>query len=187
MSELIEIPLALSHNQALKLKRGNQIQLHHKQLTHNHNVVLKLHPAHVKRIDDALRRKKGLRLQLSQGEVQASGLFDWLRDAGNWVKKNVIQTDAYQKFAKPLVKNLVDRGATALKAVVGNDDINNAIDKGVNYVGQQTGAYGLGSNLLSTSHPAYNPPVSLPPPGVKPRSHTTAKKGVRRGGSFMLA
>jgi hypothetical protein len=77
--------------------------------------------------------------------MNGSGIFGdiWkgLKSGYNWVKKNVIDTDVYQKTFKPIVRCFVHTADTALNRIAPN--LAPVIDAGVNEIGNQTGAYGL--------------------------------------------
>lgn len=79
-----------------------------------------------------LARGEGIRIKLSPEEVEASGIMDWLKKGYNYVKKNVIDTKNYQKYAKPIIRHAIDL------APIPAD-----VKKVVDYVGRQSNAYGV--------------------------------------------
>jgi hypothetical protein len=113
---------------------------------------LSLHPANVKLVEKAALKGKGVVINISEGELlstcedmQGKGFFGdiWkgLKSAYNWTKKHIIDTPIYQSTVKPLVRGLVDTGATALSAYV--PQAAPAIMMAKNELGKQTGAFGL--------------------------------------------
>lgn len=179
------VPVTLSQLQVKRLTMGHTIQLKLHQIdpeiTHPHKLIL--HPETAKRIRAAAKRQRGIRIALTQEEVHGSGLFDWLKQAGSWLKSNIIDTPAYQKVAKPIVRELVNSAVeNFVPAGVARDTARKASD----FVGEKSGAFGLKqkartcnignySPLISSEHPANNPSeITLPAPGI-------------RGGSFMAA
>jgi hypothetical protein len=146
-----QIKINITREQLNKALKGKPVQFSHSQLGEG-NSYLSLHPANVKIVEKAAMKGAGCVLNLAPGELMAtaedmngSGIFGdiWkgLKSGYNWVKKNVIDTDVYQKTFKPIVRGFVNTGATALKGLAPN--LAPVIDAGVNEIGNQTGAYGL--------------------------------------------
>lgn len=122
--------VTLSLPQFHKLRKGFSIQLSHHQLDpskqHKHRITVH-HETH-KKIARAIRHRKGVRLSLSPTEFEMSGegIGDWFRKirdglstAGSWVKKNIIDSDLYQRSVKPIVHDLVDQGINTAAALAG--------------------------------------------------------------------
>ena len=185
-SGLVPLSVFVSQNQARKLVKGKPIQLSHSALSQGHNVEMKVHPMTYKKIQRALRNKKGSRIILSEQEIQASGLIDLLKKGWDWLSKNVIKTEPYQKFVKPAVRGLIDTGVSMLP--VGQD----IAKRGVEYLGEKSSAFGMPSNRRRK-----NPtPEVPPPPGIKSIKGSSFKlqgKGMKacphcgsQAGSFRL-
>ena len=197
--DLIKVPLVVSKGQFLKMKRGLPVQFSHKALsTHKHHLML--HHENHRKVQKALKERKGVRLHISQHEFENSGegLWDFIKDSANWVKNHVIDTDAYQKYVKPIVKSAVQQGVNALSSVAGLNDTDKAkLQSGADWVGEKTAAFGLKgkkkrvlktsnnqSNLLSSSnHPAMFPPSST----LRPPAEGSGARCPHCGGSFRLA
>jgi hypothetical protein len=75
---------------------------------------LRLHHHNAKKIHHARKHKKGVRLQMSHPEIQetvhAGGFGDFLnklKNAGQWLKSNVIDSHFYKSAIKPIARQLV--------------------------------------------------------------------------------
>jgi len=91
-------------------------------------IALSLHPANVRIIEKAVLKGKGCNLHLSEGELLSTAedmmgmegeglfgdIFKGLKSGYSWVKKNIIDSDIYQKGLKPIVRGAVDQGVSAL-------------------------------------------------------------------------
>ena len=124
---------------------------------------ISLHPANVKVVEKAAMKGSGCVLNLAPGELLATaedmkgeGIFGdiWkgVRSSYDWVKRNIINSDIYQQAIKPLVKGLVDTGATALKGMA--PQLGTAIDMGKDAIGKETGAFGLKKRRSKSSRKA---------------------------------
>ena len=175
------IPVRISKAQAHKAKRGKPGQLGYSQLSGDSNIKLVLHPANAKKVQRAVRNQKGCRLILSPEEIEGSGLFDWLKNAGQWVKKNIIDSPFYQQNVRPIAKQLVKSGVQMLP--VGQD----LAQKGADWLGEKSGAFGMRgrgksglksdrSDFLHPDHPTYQSKQPARPAGLP-----------SQGGSFRLA
>lgn len=114
--------------------------------------VIMLHPANHGAVVKAAMKGKGLTLTISPAEVlstvesdmEGTGFFGdlWkgLKSGWKWVKNNIIDTPLYQSTVKPLVRQLVDTGATALAGVVPSAAPVIGVAKDV--LGKETGAFG---------------------------------------------
>lgn len=113
---------------------------------------LSLHPANAKLIEKAAMKGSGCVLNLTEGELLATAedtkgsgifgdIFKKLKSGYSWAKKNVIDTDFYQKNVKPLVRQGIDMGANLAKTYVPNAA--NLIDSSVNTLSDKTGAFGV--------------------------------------------
>lgn len=117
------------------------------------SVYLSLHPANRKIVEKASLKGSGCCLNLSEGELLASaedmqgeGIFGdiWkgLKSGYKWAKKNIIDTPIYQKAIKPVVRELVQKGVQMAKTVAPSQ-LGSTIDKGVDLLGKETGAFGM--------------------------------------------
>ena len=183
------IPVRISKNQALKAKRGKPVQLAYSQLSGDSNIKLVLHPANAKKVQRAVRNQRGCRIILSPEEIQGSGLFDFLKNAGQWLKKNIIDTDFYQRNIRPVARELVKTGVSMIP---GPQLARDVATKGVEYLGEKSSAFGMPSNRRRK-----NPtPEVPPPPGIKSIKGSSFKlqgKGMKtcphcgsQAGSFRL-
>jgi len=84
-----------------KIRKGMPIQISHGSMG-NGDVVVSLHPANAKKMMSAFKRGKGLRIQMNEDEVRASGIFGSLKKLGKKVEKGVV--DVGNKVAKPTKK-----------------------------------------------------------------------------------
>lgn len=144
--------LDLTNPQAKKLLSGASVRLTRNQIGKGDNIVY-LHPAQHRMLTRAAAASKGYVLELTPGEIlttvehdlTGNGLFSniWknLKSGYNWVKKNVVDTDFYQKEIKPVVRKLVDQGANMAK--VAYPGASNLFDSTVNTLSQKTGAFGV--------------------------------------------
>lgn len=139
MSSLVHVELMLTPKQIMRIGKGEQIQLSAKAL-HTKAHALKLHPVNATKLHKARNAHKGVRLQLSEEEMHASGIFDWLRDAGNWVKKNIIDSDVYQQAIRPAVREVIKTGIDALPV---GSTAKDAARKVAEIAGQKSGAFGV--------------------------------------------
>ena len=68
----------------------------------NGDVVISLRPEKAKKMVSAFKRGKGLRIQMDEDEVRASGLLDGIKKIGKKFEKGVV--DVGNKVAKPIKK-----------------------------------------------------------------------------------
>lgn len=148
MTELIKVKLHLSEPNFHKLRKGKHAQLSHHQLTGDTHHLM-VHPTTAKRIQKAIRHKKGVRVKMSEHEIMETahggGFGDFwnkLKDAGKWIKSNIIDSSFYQNNIKPIARNLVDTGLAAVAPRLGAAAP--VAQSAVNAIGQSTGAFGLG-------------------------------------------
>ena len=93
-----QIQLSISPAQMTKIRKGMPIQIKHESMG-NGDVVVSLHPENAKKMMSAFKRGKGLRIQMDEDEVRASGLLGSLKKLGKKVEKGVV--DVGNKVAKP--------------------------------------------------------------------------------------
>jgi len=96
-----QIQISISPAQLSKIKRGLPIQLKHGSMGSG-DMVFAVHPDKARKMMSAYKRGKGLRIQMDENEVRASGLLDGIKRLGKKVEKGVV--DAGNKVAKPTKK-----------------------------------------------------------------------------------
>ena len=96
-----QIQLRISPAQMTKIRKGLPIQISHISMG-NGDVVVSLHPENAKKMMSAFKRGKGLRIQMDENEVRASGLLDSLKKIGKKVEKKVVKVG--NQVAKPVKK-----------------------------------------------------------------------------------
>lgn len=147
-----QVRINITRPQLQKALMGKPVQFNNGQLG-NGDSYLSLHPANVKLVSKAAMKGTGCVIDLSEGELLATaedmegnGIFGdiWkgLKSGYKWAKKNIIDTDIYQKGLKPIVRGFVNTGAAAAKNFV--PELGTAIDLATNEIGKQTGAFGAG-------------------------------------------
>lgn len=152
------IKIDITKAQLDKALKGKPVQFSNSQLGQG-NSYLSLHPANVKLVEKAVMKGTGCVINLAPGELMATaedmkgeGIFGdvWkgLKSGYSWVKKNIIDSDIYQKAIKPLVRQAVNTGATTLKGYA--PQAASLIDTGVNAIGNETGAFGLKGKRTKT-------------------------------------
>lgn len=145
--ELQKVSVSISENQFDKLRRGKPIQLSKEKLK-NGNHVLYVNPSLAKEIRKARNANKGLRIQLTQQELEmsAEGLKEFLKKAGVFYNKHIKST--VSPYIKKGLNQLANVALTEAEAILpvaqpylekGRKYIPQAIDK----VGDITGAYGM--------------------------------------------
>jgi len=152
-----QIKINITRAQLQKALNGKPVQFSASQIGSGSN-FLSLHPVNVKLVEKAAMKGSGCVIHLAPGELMATaedmngaGIFGdiWkgLKSAYKWTKKNVIDTDVYQKGIKPLVKQAVDTGATALKTYVPNAAP--LVDIATDQIGKRTGAFGIKAKKMA--------------------------------------
>ena len=96
-----QIQISVSPTQLSKIKRGLPIQISHGSMG-NGDMVIALHPENAKKMMSAFKRGKGLRIQMDEDEVRASGLLDGIKRLGKKAEKSIV--DVGNKVAKPTKK-----------------------------------------------------------------------------------
>lgn len=189
--DLEKVKLTISENQFDKLRRGHQIQVSKAKLK-NGKHSLYVNPDLAKKIKKAKRANKGVRIMLSQEELEmsAEGLKDFLKKAKKWYDKHLKKTVA------PILKKGVNKlGNIALsEAELLAPELAPVLEKGRKFIpkatdkiGELTGAYGVGGSfkpaggnvspqlktesnyntMLNPMHPArWNPAAAQYAPGV---------------------
>jgi len=146
-----QIKINITRPQLQKALNGKPVQFNASQIGSGSS-YLSLHPANVKLVEKAAMKGSGCVINLSPGELLAThedmkgeGIFGdiWkgLKTGYKWTKKNVIDTDFYQKNIRPIARQAVDTGISALAGYAPQAVplANLARDK----LSKETGAFGL--------------------------------------------
>lgn len=162
MSDLVRVSLDMKKSNFDKMRKGHEFQLKKDQLHGSkHELMVKHHNA--KKLHTAKRRNKGVRIKLSEDEIihnmKGEGLKEFLaglKKAGQWVKSNIIDTPFYQANVKPVVRQVVDTGVNTFGNRFLPAPVTDIAKKGVDLIGQQTGAFGAkkGRKKRSPQQPA---------------------------------
>lgn len=148
-----QVKINITRQQLAKALAGKPVRFSASQLGSGDS-YLSLHPANVKLVERSAMKGSGCVLDLSEGELMAtaedmngSGIFGdiWkgLKSGYKWVKKNVVDSDFYQKNVRPLAREAVELGKNAAKAYLNNPAANKLIDAASDKLSQETGAFGL--------------------------------------------
>jgi len=197
-----QIGLSISPAQLSKIKRGLPIQISHGSMG-NGDVVVSLHPENAKKMMSAFKRGKGLRIQMDEDEVRASGLLGSLKKLGKKVEKGVV--DVGNKVAKPTKKiiskipkpvrdvlqdeaqGLIDTTGTTLGSMVGqatgDEELGDMINQGISDTGNEllTGQrLSLGSKILPIAKKSVNVVVDQI---EDPQYRAVAKQIVKKSGA----
>ena len=197
-----QIQLSISPAQMTKIRKGMPIQISHGSMG-NGDVVVSLHPANAKKMMSAFKRGKGLRIQMDEDEVRASGLLGSLKKLGKKVEKGVV--DVGNKVAKPTKKiiskipkpirdvlqneaqGLIDTTGATLGMMVGqatgNDELGDMVSQGISDTGNEflSGQrLSLGSKILPIAKKSVNVVVD----NIEdPRYRALAKQIVKKSGA----
>ena len=197
-----QIQLSISPAQMTKIRKGMPIQIKHGSMG-NGDVIVSLHPENTKKMMSAFKRGKGLRLQMNEDEVRASGIFGSLKKLGKKVEKGVV--DAGNKIAKPTKKiisqipkpirdvlqdeaqGLIDTTGTTLGMMIGqatgDEELGDMINQGISDTGNEllTGQrLSLGSKILPIAKKSVNVVVDQI---EDPRYRALAKQIVKKSGA----
>jgi len=197
-----QIQLSISPAQMSKIRRGMPIQISHGSMG-NGDVVVSLHPENAKKMMSAFKRGKGLRIQMNEDEVRASGIFGSLKKLGKKVEKGVV--DVGNKVAKPTKKiisqipkpirdvlqdeaqGLIDTTGTTLGMMIGqatgDEELGDMINQGISDTGNEllTGQrLSLGSKILPIAKKSVNVVVDQI---EDPRYRALAKQIVKKSGA----
>lgn len=155
-----KLTLNLNEAQVRKLINGHPIQIDKEKLNGSQHYLM-VHPSTHKRATTARMKGKGIRVALTPEELQMSGqgFMDILRKIGKaatFVKDKIIDSSFYQQNIRPEVKALVNAGTTALANVLPGP-VANIATKGINAIGEQTGAFGLPTDMVGVIHTTVKP------------------------------
>ena len=197
-----QIQLSISPAQMTKIRKGMPIQISHGSMG-NGDVVVSLHPENAKKMMSAFKRGKGLRIQMNEDEVRASGLLGSLKKLGKKVEKGVV--DVGNKVAKPTKKiiskipkpvrdvlqdeaqGLIDTTGTTLGMMVGqatgDEELGDMINQGISDTGNEflSGQrLSLGSKILPIAKKSVNVVVD----NIEdPQYRAVAKQIVKKSGA----
>ena len=197
-----QIQISISPAQLAKIKRGLPIQLKHGSMG-NGDMVIAVHPDKAKKMASAFKRGKGLRIQMDEDEVRASGLLDGIKRLGKKVEKGVV--DVGNKVAKPTKKvisqipkpirdvlkdeaqGLIDGTGATLGMMVGqatgDDELGEMVKQGISDTGNEflSGErLSLGSKILPIAKRSVNVVVDQI---EDPRYRAVAKQIVKKSGA----
>ena len=127
------------------MRLGYPIQLTHAQLIGADHWI-SVHPQTHKKMTKSHANKKGVRIQLTPQELEASGeglkeFWDKVKAGGKWVKEKVIDTPFYQKNVRPIARSLVNTGQQLITGRLG--PVAPAVNAAIDEFGRRSGAYGL--------------------------------------------
>jgi len=148
MSGLVKVHLRLSPEQMRKLHAGKNVQLKHAQLNVEDAHHIMVHPHVAAKIHRAHKAKRGVRISMEPHEIEETiggggfgDFFNKLKDAGNWLKKNIVDSSFYQSNIKPLARQAVDTGLAMVTPRLGIAAP--AAKAAVDEIGKRTNAFGL--------------------------------------------
>jgi len=197
-----QVQLSISPAQMTKIRKGMPIQISHGSMG-NGDVVVSLHPENAKKMMSAFKRGKGLRMQMNEDEVRASGLLDGLKKIGKEVEKGVV--DAGNKVSKPAkkviskipkpVRDVLKDGAqgiinttgatlgTMIGEATGDEELGEMVKQGISDVGDEflsgERLY-LGTKILPIAKKSVNVVVDQI---EDPRYRAVAKQIVKKSGA----
>jgi len=148
-----QVKINITKAQLDKALKGKPVQFSANQIGSGSS-YLSLHPANIKIVEKSAMRGTGCILNLSEGELMSTAedmngegifgdIFKGLKSGYTWVKKNIVDSDFYQKNLRPIAKQAVEMGKNAAKAYLNNPITNNLIDAASNELSKTTGAFGV--------------------------------------------
>lgn len=141
----MQFPLELTKNNVNKLLLGRPTQLKKEQLNSNKHYI-KVHPLTHAKLSKAKASGVGLRLTMTQPELEESeGFMDILRGikkGAKYIKDKVIDSNFYQQDVKPVVRKAVDIGLASANTVLPGV-ASTVLKAGADKLGEVTNAYGL--------------------------------------------
>jgi len=172
MSEFSEVLVDITPATLRSMKKGKGFRLKHEKVGTG-NITLMLKGPQHQRLTKAVARKKGVRLQLSPEEldatIQKAGGKLSLRAVGKAVK------DTLKPLARPVLKGLAKAGTTTLAGVAASSVpalapvaavvkpvLDQQIDKGIDQVGQKYG-FGTSGGAMRSLTPADNMRLGIHP------------------------
>jgi hypothetical protein len=102
------IRLYITKAQLTRARAGHQIQIKHEHIGHSQGLMFQhLHPETHRKIVKAYHARKGVRMHLTDQELEGTGAREFFQKVGRWFKKN-------EHFIKPIVSTALDIGAQAV-------------------------------------------------------------------------
>ena len=197
-----QIQISVSPTQLSKIKRGLPIQISHGSMG-NGNMVIALHPENAKKMMSAFKRGKGLRIQMDEDEVRASGLLDGIKKLGKKAEKSIVDVgnkiakptkkviskipkpirDVLQQEAQGLVNTTGSTLGTMISTATGDDELGEMISQGISDTGNELLSgkrLSLGSKILPIAKKSVNMVVD----NIEdPQYRAVAKQIVKKSGA----
>ena len=184
-----QIQLSISPAQMTKIRKGLPIQIKHGSMG-NGDVVVSLRPEKAKKMVSAYKLGKGLRIQMDEDEVRASGLLGDLKKLGKKVEKGV----GISKIPKPIrdvlqdeAQGLIDTTGTTLGMMIekatGDEELGDMVQQGISDTGNEllsSQKLSLGSKILPIAKRSVNLVVDQI---EDPRYKGLAKQIVKKSGA----
>jgi hypothetical protein len=172
-----------------KVRKGMPIQIKHGSMG-NGDVVVSLRPEKAKKMVSAYKLGKGLRIQMDEDEVRASGLLGDLKKLGKKVEKGV----GISKIPKPIrdvlqdeAQGLIDTTGTTLGMMIekatGDEELGDMVQQGISDTGNEllsSQKLSLGSKILPIAKRSVNLVVDQI---EDPRYKGLAKQIVKKSGA----
>ena len=197
-----QIQLNISPAQMTKIRKGLPIQIKHGSMG-NGDVVVSLRPEKAKKMVSAYKRGKGLRIQMDEDEVRASGLLGSLKKLGKKVEKGVVNEgnkvakpvkQVISKIPKPIrdvlqdeAQGMIDSTGSTLGMMIGkatgDEELGDMIQKGISDTGNEILSgqkLSLGSKILPIAKRSVNLVVDQI---EDPRYKALAKQIVKKSGA----
>jgi len=197
-----QIQISVSPTQLSKIKRGLPIQISHGSMG-NGDMVIALHPENAKKMMSAFKRGKGLRIQMDEDEVRASGLLDGIKRLGKKAEKGIVDVgnkvakptkkiiskipkpirDVLQDEAQGLVNTTGSTLGTMIATATGDDELGEMVKQGISDTGNELLSgkrLSLGSKILPIAKKSVNMAVD----NIEdPQYRAVAKQIVKKSGA----
>ena len=197
-----QLQLSISPAQMTKIRKGLPIQISHGSMG-NGDVVISVHPDKAKKMMSAFKRGKGIRVQMDEDEVRASGLFDSVKKLGKKVEKGVVKVgnkvgkpvkQVVSKIPKPVrdvlqqeAQGLIDTTGSTLGMMIGqatgDEELGTMVQQGISDTGNELLSgerLSLGSKILPIAKRSVNVVVDQI---EDPRYKAVAKQIVKKSGA----
>ena len=197
-----QLQLSISPAQMTKISKGLPIQISHGSMG-NGDIVVSLRPDKAKKMVSAFKRGKGLRIQMDEDEVRASGLFDNVKKLGKKVEKGVVKVgnkvgkpvkQVVSKIPKPVrdvlqqeAQGLIDTTGSTLGMMIGqatgDEELGTMVQQGISDTGNELLSgerLSLGSKILPIAKRSVNVVVDQI---EDPRYKAVAKQIVKKSGA----
>ena len=173
-----QIQIRISPAQLSKIKKGMPIQIKHDSMGSG-DFVIAVHPENAKKMMSAYKRGKGLRIQMDEDEVRASGLLDGIKRLGKKIEKGVVNAgntvakptkkvisqipkpirDVLQQEAQGLVNTTGSTLGMMVGQATGDDELGEMISQGISDTGNELLSgkrLSLGSKILPIAKKSVN-------------------------------